>query len=273
MSGKSLQSGQQKSALHVLRFLRGGEAKCRVANKQRLLCENRHGSVTVSSRQLAELADANLILRVKDRIALTETGRAHLARHDAASEPFLMQHGGVAPRERVRNDPIDAILFDEAESPLAWLARRRGPGGKPLIDAAQFQAGERLRADFTRAGLTPRVTSNWVAPIAQGKRANGASAAVFSDTVLAAKERISMTLETVGPEFAGLLLDVCCFLKGLETVERERGWPQRTAKVVLGLALDRLARHYGIRSEIRGPARSPSRYWRAPDARPGMGSG
>jgi hypothetical protein len=214
---------------------------------------------------------ASLILRVDDRIMLTEEGRAHLARHSAASEPFLMQHAGIAPRERIRNDPIDAVLVDEAESPLAWLARRRGPGGRPLIGTAQFQAGERLRADFTCAGLTPRVTSNWVAPIAQGRRTSGASAVAFSDAVLAAKERVSMALEAVGPEFAGLLLDVCCFLKGLETVERERGWPRRTAKVVLGLALDRLVRHYGIRMEMRGPARSPSRYWRAPDARPGMG--
>ncbi|HWK86047.1 MAG TPA: DUF6456 domain-containing protein [Xanthobacteraceae bacterium] len=270
MSAKQLRGREQDEALRILRFLQGGEARCRITGKRRLSCENRRGVISVPPARLAELANANLILRIEDRIVLTEEGHAHLARRSAASEPFLRQHGGIVPRERIRNDPIDAILVDEAESPLAWLARRRGPSGKPLIDAAQFQAGERLRADFTRAGLTPRVTSNWEAPIAQGRRANGGSAAAFSDTVLAAKERVSMTLEVVGPEFAGLLLDVCCFLKGLETVERERGWPQRTAKVVLGLALDRLARHYGIRAEARGPARSPSRYWRAPDARPSM---
>jgi hypothetical protein len=273
MSGKSGRGGERNAALRLLRLLQDGEAKCRIIGKQKLACENRSGSISISSMRLADLANANLILRVEDRIMLTEEGRAHLARRSAASEPFLMQHGGVVSRERVRNDPIDAALVDEAESPLAWLARRRGPGGKPLIDAAQFQAGERLRADFTCAGLTPRVTSNWVAPIAQGRRANGASLAVFSDAVLAAKERFGMALEAVGPEFAGLLLDVCCFLKGLEIVERERGWPQRTAKVVLGLALDRLARHYGIRTEMRGPARGPLRYWRAPDARPAMGGG
>jgi hypothetical protein len=253
-----------------LSFLQKGAATCKVAEKNKIRLEAFGKTALVSTRRIVELAAADLIQRVGDRVELTPVGRAYLARQAAESDPFLLQHEGVTSRGRIRNDPIDAVLIDEAESPLAWLAKRRGTGGKPLIDAVQFQAGERLRADFTRAGLTPRVTSNWVAPIAQGKRTNGSSTGSFSDTVLAAKERVAATLEAVGPEFAGLLLDVCCFLKGLETVERERSWPQRTAKVVLGLALDRLARHYGIRTEIRGPSRVPTRHWRAADARPSM---
>ena len=266
-------SRQESGGIGFLRFLAEGAAVCREIHKKKIGCTARHGAMTISVPGLAALAAADLVTHEGKHIVLTSAGRAHLARLSAEEAPFLLQHGGVVARGKIRNDPIDAALIDEAESPLAWLAKRRGPGGRPLIDAAQFQAGERLRADFTRAGLTPRVTSNWIAPIAQGKRAAGASAGSFSDTVLAAKERVSATLEAVGPEFAGLLLDVCCFLKGLETVERERGWPQRTAKVVLGLALDRLARHYGIRSEIRGPAKSAMRHWRAPDARPSMNGG
>jgi hypothetical protein len=37
---------------------------------------------------------------------------------------------------------------------------------------------------------------------------------------------------------------------------------------VLGLALGRLARHYGIALEVRGPARARTRAWQAEGARP-----
>jgi len=158
------------------------------------------------------------------------------------------------------------VTVDEAESPLAWLARRRGRNGRALIEPHQFQAGERLRADFTCAHLMPRTTSNWVSAISSGRRrAIGGQDADFTDTMIAARQRVHQALDAAGPEFGGLLLDVCCFLKGLEDVERERAWPARSAKVVLQLALDRLARHYGYAAQVRGPARAPIRTWLAED--------
>ncbi|MEP9369609.1 DUF6456 domain-containing protein [Xanthobacter sp. VNH20] len=156
------------------------------------------------------------------------------------------------------------VALDLAESPLGWLARRKGKDGRPLIDPVQALAGERLRADFTRAQLTPRVTTDWSANGSGG----GAGREGFNDAVLAAKCRVDRAVAAVGPELSGVLLDVCCFLKGLESVESERGWPLRTAKVVLALALDRLAAHYGLASAARGRAHAPSRAWRAPPGEP-----
>ena len=87
-----------------------------------------------------------------------------------------------------------------------------------------------------------------------------------TETVIAARQRVRHALDAAGPEFTGLLLDVCCFLKGLEDVERERRWPPRSGKVVLQLGLDRLARHYGYAAQAHGAAHAAVRTWLAPDA-------
>jgi hypothetical protein len=178
-------------------------------------------------------------------------------------DAFRAQHLSLA-RTRIETPegPLD-VTIDESESPLAWLARRKGRDGQPLIEAVQFQAGERLRADFTRANLTPRVTSSWDPSVSLGRRGQGAGAN-FSDAVVAAREQLKLAVEAVGPELADVLLDVCCFLKGLADVERERRWPPRSAKIVLQLGLDRLARHYGLGGEARGRAHPPIRTWVEP---------
>jgi hypothetical protein len=160
-----------------------------------------------------------------------------------------------------------SVTIDESESPLAWLARRRGRDGRALIAPHQFQAGERLRADFTLAHLMPRTTANWSNPIAaRGRRSGGERAGTFTETMITARRRVQAALDAVGPEVAGLLLDVCCFLKRLDDVERERAWPARSAKVALQLALDQLARHYGYAEEAHGRKRAPIRTWLADDA-------
>jgi len=155
------------------------------------------------------------------------------------------------------------VTVDDSESPLAWLARRRGRDGQALIAPHQLQAGERLRADFTRAQMMPRTTADWSSPISSERRAAPGGAAAVTDGMIAARQRVNAALEAVGPEFSGLLIDLCCFLKGLEDLERARGWPARSGKVVLQLALDRLARHYGYMAQARGRNRSPVRTWLA----------
>ncbi len=205
------------------------------------------------------------------RLALTDAGRAHLRRADGGEAGFRRQHG--APALARLDEGAPAVLVDAAESPLAWLARRRDKDGRAYLSPARFAAGERLRADFTLARMMPTVTSNWSdGRIAAGSGGNG-GVADLTDRAIAARARVRRALEAVGTDLADVLLDVCCFLKGLETVESDRRWPARSAKVVLDIALGRLADHYGLADEARGrggPGRL--RAWGSGDHRPVIGA-
>jgi len=113
----------------------------------------------------------------------------------------------------------------------------------------------------------PRVTANWTAAVASGSRAGGM--AEITEVAMAARLRVECALIAVGPELAGLLVDFCCFLKGLEEIERERRWPARSAKIALRLGLAALARHYGLGREARGRDRaSTTLHWGTEDYRP-----
>jgi hypothetical protein len=228
------------------------------------------GMHSANENDIAVLTTADLAIQdASGRLTITGPGRAHLARaamrHSGAPvDAFVGQHLALAQRDLASGKTRTTVTMNDAESPLAWLARRKGRDGRPLIQPVQLQAGERLRSDFTRAQLMPRTTSNWSAAVALDRRSAN-PAATFTESVIAARQRVRGAVEAVGPEFAGLLLDLCCFLKGLEDIERERAWPPRSAKIVLQLGLDRLARHYGLLTEARGAAHAALRAWHAPD--------
>jgi hypothetical protein len=156
-----------------------------------------------------------------------------------------------------------------SETALQWLRGRKDKRGRPLIAAAQFEAGEKLAADFHRAQLMPKITANWsaAAPSVRTRRSAPGAGVQMSDAAAAARRRWNLALEAVGPELAGILVDVCCFDIGLEAAGQAAGWPRRSAKVVLELALTALARHYGLIAPER-PAAARLRHWGDADYRP-----
>ena len=144
---------------------------------------------------LAEsLLARGLICRDGQDLRLTAEGRAWLRRSLGGEDRYANQHRTLAATV-IEDDALgrQAVTVNTDESPLARLRRTRGPGGKPFIDDAEFAAGERLRGDYTRARLTPRVTANWSAAVAAGRRDGGGMADV-TDAGIAARQRVNRAL-------------------------------------------------------------------------------
>lgn len=129
------------------------------------------------------------------------------------------------------------VTINRAESPLSWL-RARG-----LVDARQYEAGERVRRDYEVAAIAPGVTMRWEGIRVDGGGGPGDPAIAQ----IAAKRRFDAAMAAVGRGLNDVLWRVICAGEGLPAAERALSWPTRSGRLVLGIALDRLADHYGLR--------------------------
>ena len=129
------------------------------------------------------------------------------------------------------------VTVNLAESPLGWL-RSRG-----LVDARQFAAGEALRADWDRAGLAPGVTMRWTPRVDGG---GGGGRPDPTGAQIDAKRRFEAAIAVLGPGLNDIAWRVICGGEALPDAERALTWPARSGRVVLTLALDRLAAFYRL---------------------------
>jgi hypothetical protein len=145
------------------------------------------------------------------------------------------------PGARARNRAVRSVTVNLAESPLGWLKARGHVSGR------QYDAAERLREDWERSQLPPSVTMRWSgAPV--GRPTGGAAEdAEPGEGAVAAKLRFEAAVAAVGGGLSDILWRVVCAGEGMRDVERALGWPARAGKLVLSLALDRLADFYRIR--------------------------
>src|SRR4051794_13310154 len=143
--------------------------------------------------------------------------------------------------QRTNSRPIRSVTVNIAESPLGWLFARG------FVSPRQFDAGERLRTDWERAQLAPRVTMTWdSAPIARG-RSGSAPQPNLTGAQIDAKRRFNDAVASAGPGLADILWRIVCAGEGMREAETALGWPARAGKLVLTFALDRVADYYRIR--------------------------
>ena len=253
---------ETKRRLRPLRFLVDGPASAVPFGDGRTLLVRGEANMLADIENL--LRDA-LVRREGERLVITDEGRAHLKRIEAGD--VAAQHRSVERRTVRHESGIEHVAVNANESPLARLRQRRDRHGHTWLDDTAFEAGERLRRDFSLAHMEQKVTSSWD-PTAGSARDGGAGGkADLSDSALDARRRLDAALASLDADLAGVALDVCCFLKGLEAVERERRWPPRSAKLMLRTALNDLARHYGTRAGA-GRRRTATRHWGGEGYRP-----
>lgn len=216
---------ERDSGLAVLVRLASGTALDRVGE------EWRQGRREVSAADVAALVRCELLRMDGAAAQLTELGRLRVERAIAPERPqrWLTVRGN-AGRER--------ITHDLNESPLGWLMRRH------MITPRQFEAGERLRTDYLMAARYPSVTMRWSS--APRGRAGPPDMLDPTEAQIAAKQRFAAACRAVGGGLTEVLERVVCLGEGLTAAERALGWPARAGKVVLAIALDRLADHYRI---------------------------
>lgn len=240
----------EKSAAAIrrlLRFLAAGPAQCRSGGKGGpVTLRQPAGAVrNVDRRLLRAVVSAGLVVERGGTVMLDAPGRNWLKRALAEGDAFQAQHRDLVTPTGMAGGEATAAMVNAAESPLSVLRRLKSRNGAAFLSEHVYDAGERLRRDFERGRMMPRISANWQASVSsRGRRAPDNGLAELTDAALAARQRVERALDAVGPELAGVLIDACCFLKGMETIERERQWPVRSGKVMVRAALTALARHY-----------------------------
>ena len=210
-------------------------------------------SKKISSELIEAMCSANWLVRDPSGSLIATT--AGLKKFVALSKgmDFSTQHQQQA--ERLIKDDQNRTVYvrtNETESPLGWMRARKDKSGKPLLSQDQFDAGERIRQDFTKAQMSARITASWEFTNPAGGRGSSRSASgndgalEISERAYAAKRRFFSALDYLGPELSSIVYEVCCLASGLEMAERQFGWPRRSAKLVLTIALTKLSEHYGF---------------------------
>jgi hypothetical protein len=147
--------------------------------------------------------------------------------------------GGPARPASARR-PRRSVTVNLAESPLGWLYSRGH------VDQRQFDAGEKLRLDWERGQMQPRVTMAWDGAPMRSGRGGRRAAPDLGATQIDARRRFQAAIKAAGPGLSDILWRIVCSGEGMRDAETALGWPARAGKVVLTIALDRVADFYRI---------------------------
>lgn len=144
------------------------------------------------------------------------------------------------PRRRPAGDgrrAVRTVTVNLAESPLAWLHARGH------LSDRLFDAGEALRRDYEAAQLSASITMRWD-PVRV--KSTGERGLAPTERQTLARQRFDGAIRAAGRGLEDILWRVVCAGEALPEAEKTLGWPVRSGKLVLRIALERVAEFYRI---------------------------
>lgn len=251
MTQNAIRRPVSKFAFSLLRKLESGQRISLCAGG-----DGRLGSRTVPASLLRELKARDLIEAREGYAGLSSRGRSFMLREKSRRQKpvrgcpsagnYQAQHGVY---RRVREDVdgrAQTVLRNTAVDAVSWLSRRKGRDGKPLITGAQKMAAERMLRDFEAARLRQKMTASYDGIPRDRSPARAGAGYTPGEAAEKARKRLEGAMRAVGPGLNDILFRVCCNGEGLEAAETGLGWPRRSGRIVLQIALARLAGHYGL---------------------------
>jgi len=164
---------------------------------------------------------------------------AKMARH---SDPRLLVERALPDPDctQGRVKPRRTVTVNLSESPLSWLHAHGHLSDRQLL------AGEKLRGDYEAACLGPRTTMVWDPTPVSKTRRGAPSPSMPGERALHAKQRFDDAMAALGGDLSDIAWRVICAGEGVPVAEKAMGWPLRSGKLVLRIALDRLGTYYRL---------------------------
>lgn len=225
----------------VLMPEREGRGYCYYPNGDR----RRRPLVRLSASQVGALQSEG-VLTTTPPIMLSDAGRARIRREaaDDADEPYLAQHAPITTRSVIdEQGAVHAVRGIDWDASLRRLAALRDNSGAPWLSADELAAAAQLRSDWERAEIGLVRGSDWGAP-PRGGVPRGQTQDIAMAARCDARRRLEERLRALAAPLRRAVQRVCLNDEGLESLERAEGWPVRSGKLALKLALAQLAQSY-----------------------------
>ena len=191
------------------------------------------------------------VLRLQNAQALQKTPKGYVIKHSLARELRLKrQCAKFTQADRHERDVFTpAGVMRKANivhghNVLERLSRKKDRDGRPILTAAEVEAGRHLAKDYALAGLSHISTQNFMASATDSGRHQGKE----EDRILrqmTARTRLQAAKIAMGDGLDKAVIAVCCRDESLDSVERAEHWVKSSGLTILKLGLSRLVKLYG----------------------------